>query len=73
MKRNEHDITELLFPPEEQTPEDKRKLEIYSQATEEAKRLVGTSSPIDLMNKTNELYQTFLHTENLPYDEERGF
>jgi hypothetical protein len=73
MKRNEHDITELLFPLEEQTPEEKQRQEIYGLATEEAKKLVGTSSPISLMNKTKELYKTYLQSQNLVYDEERGF
>lgn len=73
MKRNEHDITDLLFPLEEQTPEDKRKIELWQIATNEAEKLVGTSSPILLFKKTNEVYREYLSKEGLPYDEERGF
>ena len=73
MKRNEHDITDLLFPLGEQTPEDKRKLELWNLATSKAYELTGSVSPILLLSKTNEFYKNYLHAENLPYDEVRGF
>jgi hypothetical protein len=54
------DITELLFSLEEPSLEDLEKYELYSRASEEAVKLVGTLSPIRLLNKTNQLYEKYL-------------
>ncbi len=73
MKRLEIDITEAIFPLEDLTPEEKKRYELYSLATEEAETIVGTISPVLLAKKTNEIYKTYLQSQNLVYDEERGF
>jgi hypothetical protein len=73
MKQKENDITELLFPLEDLTLEEKKRLELWGIATNEAGRLVGNASPIALMNKTKEIYKTYLQSQNLIYDEARGF
>ena len=73
MKHNEHDITGLLFPPEEPTPEEVRKMELWNLANNEAYKITGSVSPILLFKKANEVYREYLLKENLPYDEERGF
>lgn len=69
----ELDITDLLFPLGDLTQEEKKRVELWGIATEEAKGLVGTSSPINWMNKTKEIYKTYLQSQNLVYDEARGF
>jgi hypothetical protein len=63
MKRLEIDISETLFPLENPTPERIRQQELYSQATQEAEKKVGTKSPISLMKRTNEIYQAYLELE----------
>ena len=73
MKRSEHDITDLLFPLEEPTPEDIRKMDLWNLASSKAYELTGSVSPILLFKKANEVYREYLSKENLPYDEERGF
>jgi len=67
------DITELLFPPEEETDLGRKLLSLWSQASKEAIRLVGSTSPIALLNKTREIYKKYLANEGIEYSEERGF
>ncbi len=59
----EIDITELLFPGRDLTPEEQRKEELYSRASKDALKLVGNASPIALLNKTDELYERYLREE----------
>jgi hypothetical protein len=67
------DITELLFPMQEETDLGRKLLNLWSRASEEAFKLVGSSSPIALIDKTRAIYRTYLESEGIEYDEERGF
>ena len=62
------DITDLLFHCEfahEEEPEELEiNLEVYGRASEEATRLVGTSSPMELLRKTEELYKMYIQESN---------
>ena len=60
-----HDISELLYPCRELTPEEKRQEELYQKATKVATRIVGSASPIKLLNKTEELYEKYLVRDGL--------
>ena len=68
-----YDITELLFPMPEETDLGRKLLGLWSRASEEAFKLVGSSSPIALIDKTREIYRTYLESEKIEYNEERGF
>lgn len=67
------DITNLLFPEKELTIEEERRISLYMSAGEEAYKLVDIKTPINLYNKTIELYKGYLKKENLKYDEVTGF
>ena len=57
------DITELLFQGEfsiDAGEESELDIEVYSRASEEATKLLGTSSPIALLRKTKELYKKYI-------------
>jgi hypothetical protein len=74
----EQDITELLFPLEEETQDEKRRLELYRRASSEAYSELGASrsdklvSPNALVKRTIKIYKTYLRQEGLKYDSERG-
>lgn len=61
--KSQVDITELLFPGRDLTPEEQRNEEIYSRASAEAYRLVGNAGPIALLHKTEEIYERYLRGE----------
>jgi hypothetical protein len=63
------DITDLLFPVENLTPEQIRKEELWDQATQEAYRIIRNSSPIKLLQKTKEIYRTLSIKEGIKYEE----
>lgn len=65
-KLEEIDITELLFPLENPSPERLRQQELYQKATQEAVKQVGMKSPIRLMERTNKIYATYIRGENYP-------
>jgi hypothetical protein len=67
------DITNLLFPEDNLTAEEERRISLYKLACEEADKLVDIKTPINLYNKTIELYKGYLNYENLKYNEEVGF
>jgi hypothetical protein len=67
------DITDLLFPEVDLTAEEEKRGDLYRLACEEADKIVSIKTPINLYNKTLELYKDYLKKENLKYDEERGF
>jgi hypothetical protein len=67
------DITNLLFPEVELTAEEEKRIKFYKLACEEADKIVSIKTPINLYNKTLELYKDYFKKENLKYDEERGF
>lgn len=57
------DITELLFHgdfAQEAESQPEIDFEVYSRASEEATKLVGTSSPMELLRKTEELYAGYM-------------
>lgn len=58
MKNQDQDITNLLFPLEE-SDESVIEWELWSKATDEAYKLVGSKSPITLLNKTQEIYNNY--------------
>ena len=55
-----YDISDLLFPGEEPSSEEVRQQELYFRASQEAFRLVGRSSPLNLLRKTEEIYNKYL-------------
>lgn len=59
-RKETQDITELLFSLKDLSEEDLRQQEIYSRATKEAAKLVGTTSPMVLLRKTEELYKKYI-------------
>lgn len=74
------DITDLIFPQKELTPKEQkieeRKGILLSKAEAEARKNLGGRSPfspIALMDESHKLYLSYLASEGLTYDGERGF
>jgi hypothetical protein len=59
-RKQPQDLTELLFLLEEPSREELAKYELYQKATQEAFSLVGSSSPMALLRKTEEIYKKYL-------------
>ncbi len=62
-ERESIDITELLFQGEFSRDVDEEAevdMEVYTRACQEATQLLGTSSPMALLRKTQELYQQYI-------------
>jgi hypothetical protein len=57
---NSVDITDLLFSLVEESEKDKQQRELWNRATDEAYHLVGIKSPMNLLRKSEELYNKYL-------------
>jgi hypothetical protein len=62
MKTQTYDITNFLFPLEESDTAVKE-WELWSKATDEAYKLVGSKSSIELLHKTQEIYNNYAREE----------
>jgi len=79
--RKEMDITELIFPVEELSSEEKkieeRKWTLWDSAQIEAGVVLHDlplfSGPVRFYDYMKTIYKFYLNRETLPYDLERGF
>jgi len=76
MNKPTYDITDLLFPLEDLTPEEQARWRFWGLASETMERVAYDlplfESPLFKYDYTKKIYQAYLTEEGLKYDEERG-